>query len=152
MFPVFGLTLLVVLFIRDTSLRVVVPYVDPVLVLLVSGITIGVPIRMAWGSLMELLNRTPSPELLSQVKAMIQDCVQELPVEQVSIRVLQPGRTRIISAHVLLSEEFSGKIGHLDRVREKTHAVLTAEHPASVVDLIFTCDPRWSAPLETDHL
>ena len=140
------LTLLVVLLIRETSLKPIVPYVDPILVILVCGVTIGVPIRMAWNSLMELLNRTPSPELLHRVRELVQESLCELPIERCTVRVLQAGRTRIISAHILLSHEFTGSVDVFDSIREIADGKLREEYPNSVVDLFFTRDPRWSAP------
>jgi len=140
-------TLAVVFLIRNTSWRGVIPYVDPLLVLLVCSVTIGVPIRMAWSALMELLNRTPSHELLARVRHLIAESLGDLPVEQCTVRVLQPGRTRIVSAHILLPANFRVTLDELDEVRERTHDALTSESPASQVDLLFTRDPRWSAPL-----
>lgn len=140
-------TLAVVLFIRETSLRPFVPYVDPVLVLLLCSVTIGVPIRLAWNSMMELLNRTPSPDLLARVKRTIEESLSELPVKQLTVRVIQPGRTRIITGHVLLPSEFNFELEKLDAIRATADEALKQDHSACVIDLLFTGDPRWGAPL-----
>jgi cation diffusion facilitator family transporter len=140
-------TLLIVFLIRDTSLRFLVDYVDPLLVLIVGGITLGVPVRMAWGALMELLNRTPSPEVLAQARTIIEAYLEDLPVTEVAVRVIQPGRTRIVSGHVLLPAETAISLSRLDDIRERIDSALKAAHPTSVVDLLFTGDRRWSAPL-----
>lgn len=143
-------TLLVVFLIRDTSLRFLVSYVDPLLVLIVGGITIGVPVRLAWDALMELLNRTPSPELLAEVRDTVREHVAELPVEHLAVRVIQPGRSRIVSGHIVLSADTEISLTKLDAIRASTDAALKAAHPTSVVDLLFTADRRWGAPL-TDN-
>jgi len=143
-------TLLVVFLIRDTSLRFLVNYVDPVLVLVVCTITIGVPVRLAWDALMELLNRTPSPELLAEVRGIVDGNLADLPVEHVAVRVIQPGRTRIISAHVLLPADTEISLTRLDEIRASTDAALKAAYPNSVVDLLFTGDRRWSAPMASN--
>lgn len=140
-------TLLIVFLIRDTSLRVLVDYVDPLLVLIVGGITIGVPVRLAWDALMELLNRTPSADLLAEVRGVIEEQLAELPVEGVTVRVIQPGRTRIIAGHILLPADTPIDLAQLDAIRDRTDAALKAKHPTSVVDLLFTADRRWSAPM-----
>jgi predicted Co/Zn/Cd cation transporter (cation efflux family) len=125
--------------------------VDPILVLVVGGITIGVPVRLSWNALMELLNRTPSAELLAQIRRIIEESLEDLPVTNIAVRVLQPGRTRIISAHILLPSNTGVSLAMLDEVRARTDAALKAEYPTSVVDLLFTGDPRWSAPLVDDR-
>jgi cation diffusion facilitator family transporter len=140
-------TLLIVFLIRDTSLRFMVNYVDPLLVCIIGGVSLGVPIRLAWKALMGLLNRTPSLELLAAVRKTVDDALADLPVKQVTVRVIQPGRTRIISAHILLEPEFSDSLAQLDDVRGNVAAILRADYPDSQVDLLFTQDPRCSAPL-----
>jgi predicted Co/Zn/Cd cation transporter (cation efflux family) len=140
-------TLAVVFLIRDTSLRFLADYVDPVLVITLCLITIGVPGRIARNALMEFLNRTPSPELLARVRGIVEGVVSDLPVQQLTVRVIQPGRTRLISAHVLLSPDYDGGLARLDEARAKADAALREEHRSSLVDLLFTADRRWSAPL-----
>ncbi len=140
-------TLLVVFMIRNTSLRFLVPYVDPLLVLIVGGIAIGIPIRMSWNALLEMLNRTPSPGLLTEVRGIVEASLSDLPVKDLAVRVIQPGRTRIIAGHVLLAPGCPQTVHEFDRVRAKADAALKAEYPLSALDLVFTCDARWSAPL-----
>jgi cation diffusion facilitator family transporter len=144
-------TLLIVFLIRNTALRTLVPYVDPLLVVVIGSITIGVPVRMAWTALMELLNRTPSPAVLAEARGIIEKAVSELEVRQLSVRVLQPGRTRIIAGHVLLAPGAPGHLRDFDAIRANADAALKAIYPLSAVDLVFTCDPRWSAPLTETH-
>jgi predicted Co/Zn/Cd cation transporter (cation efflux family) len=140
-------TLVVVFLIRNSSLKFLVPYVDPMLVVVIGSIAIGIPVRMAWNALMELLNRTPSPVVLDEVRRIIETAVSDLAVERLAVRVLQPGRTRIIAGHVLLAPGSEGTPTEFDLIRDKADADLKAIYPLSSVDLVFTCDERWSAPL-----
>lgn len=143
-------TLVIVFLIQDTPLRYLADYVDPALVVILCLVTIGVPGRIAYNALMEFLNRTPSPELLARVRALIEGVLADLPVRRLTVRVIQPGRTRLVSAHVLLDPGHDGSLGLLDETREKADAALKAEYPSTAVDLIFTADERWSAPLATE--
>ena len=95
------LTFVGLLFLEGTALEPFAPYVDPVLVLVVVTISISVPIRMAWKALMELLNRAPAPEITRQVRRTVETCIADLPVQKLFVRVLQPGRTRMVMAHVV---------------------------------------------------
>lgn len=142
-------TLLVVFLIRGTSLKFLVSYVDPILVVILCTVTIGIPIRLAWSALMELLNRTPSPEVLARARDLIEPAMENLPVESLAVRVIQPGRTRIVSAHVVLRANAEVGLAELDEVRARTDAALKEEYPASVVDVLFTRDPRFGAPLSS---
>jgi cation diffusion facilitator family transporter len=133
--------------IRNTDFAFLVPYVDPSLVLLVVLISISVPVRMAWQALMELLNRAPSHEILQHAHDIVAECTERLPVQNLFVRVIQPGRTRMVLAHVVLPEDFQvDGLPTLDAVREKTLKELKKAHGATVLDIVFTADPVWGAP------
>ena len=133
--------------IRKTSFNFILPYVDPSLVLIVVLISISVPVRMAWRALMELLNRTPSPKIVQEVDEIVRKCTARLPVQALFVRVVQPGRTRIVLTHVVLPSDFHvGGLPFLDTLRSETLKELKAAHTDSALDMIFTADPDWGAP------
>jgi cation diffusion facilitator family transporter len=133
--------------IKNTDFAFLAPYVDPCLVLVVVLITISVPVRIAWRALMELLNRTPSPRILREAYDIVAKCTAELPVRNLFVRVIQPGRTRMVLAHVVLPGDFQiARLQSLDAVRSETLAELREAHAATVLDMEFTSDPVWGAP------
>lgn len=136
-----------ILILRRTSLGFLVPYVDPAVVLSVVLISIAVPVRMARRALMQLLNRTPSLEIAAQVRESIEPCLTELPVEELFVRVVQPGRTRFVLAHVVLAEGYSGDgLRAFDVVRANALRRLREDHRITVLDMVFTGDRKWGAP------
>ncbi|MEM7443906.1 MAG: cation transporter [Pseudomonadota bacterium] len=135
-----------VMAIEGTSLQFVAPYVDSSLVILVVIVSISVPIRMAWQALMELLARAPSNEIIEQVRKTIEDATDELPIQEIFLRIIQPGRTRMVLVYVVLPEDFEvGRLATLDALRAKTQDLLRALHPDTIVDMIFTADPKIGA-------
>ena len=140
-----------ILFIRKTPLDFMVPYIDPSLVIIVVLISISVPVRMAWQALMELLNRTPSPKIVEQVEEIVKKCTAKLPVQMLYVRVIQPGRTRMVMVHLVLPADFHIEgLPSLDAVRIKTLNELKNAHLATVLDVVFTADPTWGAPAGLD--
>lgn len=133
--------------IRGTAYEPLTPYIDPALVVIVVLISLAVPIRMAWQALMALLNRTASDEIVRQVTEIVTDSLRELPVRELFVRVIQPGRTRMIAVHVVLPEGFRVEgLSSLDTIRTATLHALRESHPTVVLDMIFTADRRWGAP------
>lgn len=133
---------------RVLELNEFVPYVDPIVVLTLCLITIGVPVRMAWHALMALLNRAPTPEIVRQVTEIVDGCLADLPVKERFIRVIQPGRHRMVLVHVVLPADFAmGTLGEFDDLRSKTYEELSRCHVATLVDVLFTADRQWGAPL-----
>ncbi|MEO1129622.1 MAG: cation transporter [Planctomycetota bacterium] len=134
--------------IRDTALDGLVPYVDPGLVLVVVLISISAPIRMAWTALMELLNRAPTPEVTTQVRTIVEQALAGLPVQSLAVRVVQPGRTRIVLAHVVLPRDFAvSRLADFDAVRTAANTKLQAQHASTICDIVFTADPALGAPV-----
>ena len=137
-----------VFLIQDSPYSFLTPYIDPLLVLTVVLISISVPIRMAWRALMELLNRAPEPEVVENVEQVVNQCLTELPVTESFIRVLQPGRTRMVSVHVVMPDDYRiAGLGQLDDIRTRVLSALQKLHGSTFVDVIFTADRRWGAPL-----
>lgn len=141
-----------ILFIKDTILGYLVPFVDPALVITVVVLFISIPVRMAWQALMELLNRTPPVEIVEQVNETVKGCTAHLPVRELYVRVIQPGRTRMVMAHVVLPSDFQvGGLEALDALRVKTLEALKKAHLATILDMVFTADPTWGAPLSLSN-
>ncbi len=143
----------IVLFLmRGTDYESLMPYVDPIVVLTVVLISVSVPVRMAWRALMELLNRAPSPEILSEVTREVREAVKELPVRKLFVRVIQPGRTRMVLAHVVLPRDFQVEsLTRLDDIRATTQQRLQQTHPATAIDMVFTADSDVGAPTATSE-
>jgi predicted Co/Zn/Cd cation transporter (cation efflux family) len=138
------LTFVSIFLIRGTALEPITPYVDPVLVIVVVGISLGIPIRMAWQALMEFLNRAPSAELVTQVRQIIGESLVELPVQKLCVRVLQPGRTRMVLAHVVLPGDFAFEtLKQTDQLTARAAAALKRHHPTTILDLVFTTEAEW---------
>jgi cation diffusion facilitator family transporter len=132
---------------KRTSLTFMVPFVDPSLVLIVIMISISVPVRMAWQALMELLNRAPSEEIVREVYDIVKGCIKNLPVQKLFLRIIQPGRSRLVLAHIVLPADFKvDGLPTLDAFRAGTLKKLQETHPATALDMVFTADPDWGAP------
>ena len=107
--------------IQKTPIEPITPYVDPVLVITVSLVTISVPVRISWQALMELLNRAPSKDIVEQVKDVVIQCTAQLPVRELFVRVVQPGSTRMVLVHVILPSDYPiAGLPALDTLRDQT--------------------------------
>ena len=133
---------------ESVGLHAFVPYVDPTVVLAVAALTLGIPVRMAWNALMQLLNRAPAGKVIDEVVGIVDRSLEDLPVKERFIRVVQPGRQRMVLVHVVLPTDYQPVgLGSLDEVRVKTHAALVTAHVATILDMLFTTDRQWGAPL-----
>jgi cation diffusion facilitator family transporter len=133
--------------IQDTEYSHIAPYIDPSLVIIVVLISLSVPIRMSWQALMGLLNRAPSPEIVESVTHTVRESLTDWPVEELFVRVIQPGRVRGIMVHVVLPENYPAtELALFDQQRERTLQALKAAHGMIIMDIVFTTQRKWGAP------
>lgn len=122
-------------------------YVDPVLVGIVVCISLGIPIRLTWNSLMALLNRAPSSKIRQPIVSAIHSAISDLTTTDVHVRMIQPGRTPYMLVHVLLSEN-----GHqlttkdLDSYRIRILEAVLEVHKPVVIDVVFTTNKKFAVP------
>lgn len=136
-----------ILLLRDSDWAFLIPYVDPAVVVAVILITFSIPVRLSWQALMELLNRAPPENVTAQVREIIEASTADLPVSECFVRVINPGRTRMVLAHVVLPDSFHiTSLAELDRIREDCQRRLRDAHLATIVDILFTSDRYWGAP------
>lgn len=127
----------------------IVPYVDSVLVIAVVLLCLSVPIKMARGAIRELLNRAPPRAVRQPVQAAIQTALADLPVRQLQIRMVRPGRQLYVMIHVVLPEDYPLiNLAALDAIRARLRAAISAVHPNQVTDTVFTADPAWAEPCD----
>jgi len=127
----------------------VIPYVDSVLVIAVVLFCLSVPIRMARGAIMELLNRTPPRALRRPVLAAIDAALTELPVRQCQVRMVRPGRQLYVMIHVVLPESYAlTSLAQLDALRDRLQRAVSAVYPNQITDTLFTADPKWAEPCD----
>lgn len=133
---------------RALQLDALTLYVDPAVVVVVVGISLVVPVRMSWKALMELMNKAPESSVIEQVTGIVDANTTELPVQERFVRVVQPGRQRMILVHIVLPANYKpDRLDRFDAIRAQILSELIEVHAATIVDILFTADRRWAAPL-----
>lgn len=125
----------------------ITPYVDPLLVTLVVLICLGMPVRLAWRAVMELLDRAPPVHVTHPVREAIDRSLAPLPVKTLYVRMVRPGRTLFVTVHLVLPEDYPVEtLKALDEIRARLDAAVRRVHPRVVTDVLFTAEERWAAP------
>lgn len=133
--------------VRAIGWHAVTPYVDPLLVTAVVLICLGVPIRMAWGAIMELIDRAPPTDIRQPVTRAIHAALADLPVRHTYIRMVRPGRTLFVTAHVVLPPDYPvTSLTSLDAIRQRVDDAVRQLQQRVVTDVLFTADPQRAAP------
>jgi predicted Co/Zn/Cd cation transporter (cation efflux family) len=125
----------------------ILPYVDPLLVVGVVLLCLGVPVRMATQALYELLNKTPPSALTGPIHQAIEQALAEVETDEVRVRMVRPGRMLYVMVHVVLPKDtpLSGVVS-LDTLRTRLDEHIRQCYSPMVCDVVFTADKRWAAP------
>jgi predicted Co/Zn/Cd cation transporter (cation efflux family) len=116
------------------------------MVALVVLLSIAVPVRMALGGLLALLNRAPSGRVVAGMEALVRAALAELPVARLWVRAIQPGRTAYVVVHVLLPQGTPLDLTAADRLRGAVIAALGTRHAPLVAEVVFTAVEAYAAP------
>ena len=122
-----------------------VPYIDPVLVIVVVLAILVVPLRIVREGLREILGFAPAPDVQSEVRGRIEGAVEGIPVESLSVNMMKIGRFFYVLNQVVVSPEFRpGRVGELDAVRARIAKAMEGFEPTPIVDTVFTEDEKWT--------
>ena len=137
-----GAAFVVALVAQGTRWEPIVPYVDPVLVVIMVLAMIWVPVRVVFDSVGELLMIAPEPDVQKDVDERLRAAAAELGFERTVVRMVKVGRAFYLHAHVIVPSDFRlSRIAELDAMRAKLGAALADAHPNLSVEIVFTEDP-----------
>jgi predicted Co/Zn/Cd cation transporter (cation efflux family) len=153
-----GLVFGVVFLLRASRWQHFVPYVDPVLVVVMVAATLGVPWRMVRQGIGELLIVAPDETLQQEVRKRIRGIIDDQGFEHAYLRTVKIGRWFSVVIHMVVPASFRlERVAELDAIRRRAAQALEGIQPNLVVDIIFCEDVRWALgpaiePGQVDHL
>ncbi|WP_251976519.1 cation diffusion facilitator family transporter [Salinicola avicenniae] len=131
---------------RVLGWNVIVPYIDACLVIAVVLLCLGVPIRMARGALLELLNRSPAPALVRPVKAAVESTLAPLSPQALYVRMVRPGRMLYVTVHVVVERGHPLSLSEADAWRARLDRAVRDVFAPVIVETLFTAEARWAVP------
>lgn len=132
-----------------TRLAHVVPYVDPLLVVVLVLAAVRMPLRTIRDNLRELLVIAPAPDVRADVRSRVETALGDLDAREIHLRPLKVGRTFYLFTHVLLPPERAlGTAADLDALRTRVAASLSDVDLRVVADTVFTADDQWIRALD----
>jgi cation diffusion facilitator family transporter len=139
---------LLVAFVTATALRgtrfdTYAPYVDPVVLGLLSLALVFVPIRTVRRALREILLITP-PELDAHVRGVMDRVVAEYGFKGYTSYVAKVGRARFIEIHIAVADDLRlGNVATVDAIRRDIAQAIGGGGPDLWLTIDFTADPGW---------
>ncbi|MBS0220351.1 MAG: cation diffusion facilitator family transporter [Proteobacteria bacterium] len=119
------------------------PYVDPVVLAILSLCLAFVPVRTVRRALTEILLITPS-ELDEHVRSVMKRVVEEYRFRSFTSYVAKVGRAQFIEIHIAVNPKWPvDSVATADAVRREIAEELGGEGPDRWLTIDFTADPHW---------
>jgi cation diffusion facilitator family transporter len=119
----------------------IVPYIDPVMVVILVLVMIRLPLSAMKEGIGDLLLGAPPGEMQAGIKEKVSAVLSGFPMERHSVRMVKVGRHIFVSVFILLSAERPiSTVEDLDRIRQGIDGELKELHPEIIADTLFTGD------------
>ena len=140
-----GLAFLIAMVLAGTRWEFLVPYVDPVLLILLVLALVWVPLRTVLENVGELLQIAPVAEVQKEVKERFDIAIAEFPVEKSYVRMVKIGRFFYCLCQLIMPASYRiQRVKDLDEIRGRIAAGLEGVHPKLVLDVLFTENEEWT--------
>ena len=137
------LAFLLAVAIADTRLEYWRPYVDPVVLGVLSLSLLFVPIRTVRNALQDIFLITP-PELDAHVRSVMERAVKEYRFKSYTSYVAKVGRAQFIEIHIVVNPNWPlDSVATVDTIRREIAEAIGGEGPQRWLTIDFTADPRW---------
>ncbi|WP_421567321.1 cation diffusion facilitator family transporter [Stenotrophomonas sp. PD6] len=121
-----------------------IPYLDPLVLAVISIAVLPVPLRGAWKAMREVLQVAPD-SLDARVQTVMKQFVAEHGYLDFTSHVAKMGRMRFVEIHILTHPDtVIGTIGNVDALRDEIAERLDARGSEFWLTIDFTADPAWT--------
>jgi predicted Co/Zn/Cd cation transporter (cation efflux family) len=140
-----ALAFVAVLFMEDTGMSWLLPYADPILVILLVTGMLPIPLRIIRNNWRQIIGRSPDNSIQEKVRESIVDILKDSPSQEYNLRMGELGRLLYIQIYLL--REKTMMLSEADGLREKIYSHMNKQlqesHPSLAIDIIFTTDNLW---------
>ena len=134
-----GLAFLTAMVLTGTRWEFLVPYADPVLLVLLVLALVWVPLKTVLENVGELLQVAPVMEVQKEVKERFDNAIAGVPVEKSYVRMVKIGRFFYCLCQLIMPASYRiQRVKDLDEIRGRIAAGLEGVHPRLVLDVLFT--------------
>jgi cation diffusion facilitator family transporter len=122
-----------------------IPFVDPVLLILIAVLALPAPLRALWSNFRELIDMAPPPEYTRRLDAEMDKALEGLAVRDYEYRLMKSGRSTFMLVHLMVADDFKvGKIEELDAIRDGIEEKILKFDGNIIMEILFIKDRAWA--------
>jgi len=140
-----GIAFVITLFLRDSRHADLLPYADPMVVIVLVVLSLPIPLKIIRDNWHQLLGRAPDETLQRRAREAVLKSFGGGKACDPRIRMQQIGRFTYLQIYVLCLDDTATDVERMDACRRSVHDALAGEFDNLALDVVFTRDPRWVA-------
>ena len=140
-----AIAFLAAVFLADSSWAHLLPYADPVVVIILVVISLPIPFKIIRDNWNQMLGRAPDENLQLQAQKAVATVFEGVDEVTTKVRMQQIGRTSYVQLFVVCGDAMAVDIPLMDSCRSEVHDALKGEFANLALDVLFTRNPQWVA-------
>jgi len=130
---------------QQTRWNYLMPYVDPVLLIIIAIIALPVPLKILITNMREVIYMAPPEPFLKKFEEQLEDAIKDIPLDDYEFRIVKQGRNTFVLVHLMVSDDFHfNTVADLDRTREEIEGRMISFNPELVMGILFIKGKEWA--------
>lgn len=140
-----GISFAISIYIETTEYAYLVPYTDPVVILVLIALMLPMPWKILKENGMQIIGRFENTETSAKIEKLVRDELGDPMFMDLKMRYLQLGRSIYIQLYIQMTADANFSLADADQFRNDIYAKLKSEYDYLAIDVVFTADPVWVA-------
>lgn len=122
-----------------------IPYVDPVLLILIALLALPAPLKALWSNFKELVDMAPPAEYTRRLDTEMDKALEGLAVRDYEYRLMKSGRSTFMLVHLMVSDDFRiTDIAELDIIRDGIEEKILRFDSNIIMEILFIKNREWA--------
>ena len=132
-------------FLQQTIWYGLTPYIDPVLLILISTIALPFPLKTLFDNTRKVIAMAPPEPVVDEIEHQLDHVTKDLPLDDYDFRVIKQGRNTFLRVYLMVSDDFHfNTVADLDGIREKIDDHMIDFNSEITMDIMFIKDKVWA--------
>jgi predicted Co/Zn/Cd cation transporter (cation efflux family) len=140
-----GLAFALSILVEKTAFAYLVPYTDPVVLLVLIALILPMPLKILKENGMQIIGRFENTETSQKINKLVNKELADPMFIDFKMRYWQLGRSIYIQLYIQMDPDADFSLKQADEFRNYLYRKLKSEYDYLAIDVVFTADPTWVA-------
>ncbi|MBI9107829.1 MAG: cation diffusion facilitator family transporter [Spirochaetales bacterium] len=136
---------IIALLIENSKWSHFTPYVDPILLIVITALSLTAPIKVLIENLQEIIGMAPPESVVAKIEGLMDEVTSGLSLNDYEFRIIKHGRDTFMLVHLIVSDDFHfNEVSELDQIRNSMEKKIRSYNPEISMEILFIKDKSWA--------